>query len=46
MKVADFSSVTFGQMAAGSSFNESYAGFQNDFVQPFLAWLKSVYSEF
>jgi len=37
-------SVTFGQTAAGNSFNESYAGFQNDFVQPYLAWLKNVYS--
>lgn len=36
-------SVTFGKTAAGNSFNESYPGFQNDVVQPYLAWLKKVY---
>jgi len=39
-------SVTFGQTAAGNSFNESYPGFQNDIVQPYLAWLKNVYGMF
>ena len=36
-------SVTFGQTAAGNSFNESYPGFQNDIVQLYLTWLKNVY---
>jgi hypothetical protein len=41
--ITDIISVTFGQTAAGNYFNESYAGFQNDIVHPYLAWLKNVY---
>ena len=39
-------SVSFGQTPAGNTFAQSYPQFEEQYAQPYLAWLKKVYRRF